>query len=71
LISYELSKSGVFTVANEWSDAGYGNTYNWGGPVEGIGVGASETYTVHGRLIAGGSTNPGTYTDVVQVTVHY
>jgi spore coat protein U-like protein len=57
-----------------FTDSGYST--NWGNLVgtdtsSKIGDGASHTYTVYGRIPAQTTPVPGTYTDVVTVTVTY
>jgi spore coat protein U-like protein len=58
----------------EWSDSGFTNTYPYGGPLVGLGSGATQSYTVSARLWSAamnGYPAVGQYTDVVQVSVYY
>ncbi len=57
-----------------YSDSG--RTINWGNTVgtdtvAGTGTGASQSYTVYGRVPPQTTPAPGTYTDTVNVTVTY
>jgi spore coat protein U-like protein len=55
-----------------FSDAGY--TTNWGNTTDTVGKtgdGASHTYTVYGLIPAQNTPVPGTYADLVTVTVTY
>lgn len=55
---------------NEWSDVGFGDTYPWGEAVTGTGTGADQVLTSSAFLLANpGAT--GTYSDTVNVTVHF
>jgi len=65
-LNYELGRP----TFGEWGDSGYANTYLWGTSVGGTGTGVEQPYVVYGRLYTG-SVPPGTYTDVVNVTVNY
>jgi spore coat protein U-like protein len=68
-ISYQLFQPGQTT---EWGDSGLGNTYPAGLPLEAIGNGMSQGYSVIG--VTQPSTSPitsGTFSDQVQVTVHF
>jgi spore coat protein U-like protein len=61
-----MSEGGV-----EWGDADYANTYPDGASLADTGNDAAQAHTLYGALWLSGSVSPGTYTDVVQVTVYY
>jgi spore coat protein U-like protein len=63
-LSYQLFSDAARLVA--WGD---GSAH--GARVSGTGTGAAQTLTVYGRIPAGQSAAPGSYTDSVLVTVEY
>lgn len=67
-ISYLLYQNS--SLATSWGDAGYGDTYPAGVVLNATGTGNDQPHAVYGVLSAS-TAPPGTYTDVVNVTVHY
>jgi spore coat protein U-like protein len=70
----KMTSGGVTVNYTLYSDTG--RTTVWGNTigtdtVSGTGTGASQTYTVYGRVPAQATPAPGTYTDTVTVTVTY
>ena len=70
LISYALYKDPNHTDADEWGDAGYDNTYS-AQPLGDIGNGSTQDHIVYGLANMSVIVPPGSYSDVVQVTVYY
>jgi spore coat protein U-like protein len=76
-LNYWLSKDS--TLKYEWGDSDYDNTYPWGSSIEGYTKtgkeGVGDTYTVYGFLLGPpynpAVVSPGTFSDVVNVTVFY
>jgi spore coat protein U-like protein len=67
-ISYALYKD---TIATEWGDFDFANTYTTGSSVGDTGAGTSQPHIVYGKLFGAVLGPTGPYTDVVTVTVHY
>lgn len=65
-ISYNLAKLNGET----WGDSDRANTFNFGTSLADVSNGSNQSHIVFGSL-QGGSTVPGVYTGIVQVTVHY
>ena len=65
-ISYSLVKED----GQAWGDSDYANTFNSGTSLAGASNGSDQFHPVIGAL-QGGSTVPGVYTGIVQVTVHW
>lgn len=61
-LSYELYKESGRT--NRWGNAG-------AEMVSGTGTGAAQSLTIYGRMPAGGTLVPGSYTDTISVTLTY
>lgn len=64
---YNLAK-----VSGEmWGDRDYANTFQYGTSLADTSNGGNQSHIVYGSLQSGGSTIPGVYTGIVQVTVHW
>jgi spore coat protein U-like protein len=73
-LHYGITTDNSYSV--EWGDADYSNTYSWGASLADAGNGAEQPHVMYGVLLDSAAGNPavaspGTYTDVVQVTVYY
>jgi spore coat protein U-like protein len=67
---YLLHQDNGFTTI--WGDNDYANTYPYGSSLADTGNGVAQAHTVYGSLLAPQPTpSPGSYTDVVNVTVYY
>jgi len=60
-------------IGANWGDKGLANTFIDGEPVVAVGKGAIEPFTVEGSIYAtpNGAPSPGTYSDIVTVTVAF
>jgi len=65
-IYYSLAK----VSGERWGDSDYANTFNYGTSLADTSNGSNQSHIVYGSL-QGGSTVPGIYTGIVQVTVHW
>jgi spore coat protein U-like protein len=73
---YAILKDTSFTAGSEWGDSDYSSTYPDGSSLADTGNGAEQPHVMYGVLLDSAAGNPavaspGTYTDVVQVTVYY
>jgi spore coat protein U-like protein len=64
-IEYQLLTNSV-----QWGDTTCGDTYP-GSPVSSVGTGGAQNITVNGAALGGASVPPGSYSDIVNVTVNY
>jgi spore coat protein U-like protein len=67
-IEYDLFKDGALSI--QWGDTGFGDTFT-APPHAGTGVGSEDTILVYGRMSGGFAAVPGTYSDIVTVTLHW
>lgn len=66
-ILYDLRRSATGTV---WGDQGFGDTIT-AAPVNNTGNGSAQVLTAHGATSAGTLPPPGSYSDLLTVTVHF
>lgn len=65
---------GIFKLSNYtglWGDNNYDSTYGFGSSLADSSNGAWQSHPVYGKLFGGQSYSAGTFSDTVNVTVHY
>jgi spore coat protein U-like protein len=69
-VLYRLFKT-VYPEIEEWGDSDVGNSYPGASSLADTGNGIAQPHTVYGLISPNEGEPPGTYVDIVLVTVHY
>jgi spore coat protein U-like protein len=69
ILAYMLYQDKGYSA--QWGDVDYNASYPYGKSLADTGNGADQAHTVYGVLLKDSMASPGTYTDVVNVTIYY